>query len=559
MVGVTLSLYQEPGGPEFGQSDCSFRYNLELDYMSVTFCIAQGLQYLTLGTYSHALIRTISGQDHTLTPENWDAIIPLFVQKVSSAGRRMLHEATQPIQPMNPPFTTSAGEMEALTVQLLASFTNSPNWEDSISFKNEHHQTLAHLAVLFRYTTLLEKVAQWGINVDVQDVNGFTALHCAYLCGDLRAVQILQGYGADEDVQDSLGRRPSDMYFPRENIPRENGSPSSDRTADDWEKVSEVSSSFDECSPISARKDQQRDAGQSSTSSGIFPALVSMPSPTYGILSSPEELTNRFSEFGLSDSPTEMDQRSSQFPNVPVVQLCPSSSEALPPAQAHQCGHSYSSAPSPRPTPRLSVSEAQPPRGPEVKSSQEAIRSDNSPSTSPPPPTASVQMPMPRPFQHDTSGFQSPSLADLRTAHSSSSAASCHLSCTGTKPGLKSQPVTRPSSADPPKADPPKTAMFSPPSGPPPVTSGSGLTSVRHYVSSDLKLPPYDEGPKKFRDDIKLPFNELLDELEGSMGGPVKLSPGTEKQLYIPSEQKSKKNIDLHEGSRFCDLRPGDT
>ena len=126
---------------------------------------------------------------------------------------------------------------------------------------NEHHQTLAHLAVLFRYTTLLERVAQWGINVDVQDVNGFTALHCAYLCGDLGAVQILQGYGADEDVQDSLGRRPLDMYIPRENIPREKGSPSSDRTTDDGEKVSDVSSSFDECSPISARKDQQHDAG----------------------------------------------------------------------------------------------------------------------------------------------------------------------------------------------------------------------------------------------------------------------------------------------------------
>ena len=36
---------------------------------------------------------------------------------------------------------------------------------------NEHHQILAHLAVLSRYTTLLQKVAQWGIDVDVQAVN----------------------------------------------------------------------------------------------------------------------------------------------------------------------------------------------------------------------------------------------------------------------------------------------------------------------------------------------------------------------------------------------------
>ena len=36
----------------------------------------------------------------------------------------------------------------------------------------EHHQTLAHLVVLFRYTTLLDKVAQWGIDVDEQVING---------------------------------------------------------------------------------------------------------------------------------------------------------------------------------------------------------------------------------------------------------------------------------------------------------------------------------------------------------------------------------------------------
>src|SRR5258706_814802 len=50
-----------------------------------------------------------------------------------------------------------------------------------------------------------------------------------------------------------------------------------------------------------------------------------------------------------------------------------------------------------------------------------------SPSTPPPPLTASIQMPIPHPFQHDTPDFRSPSLLDLGTAHSSSSAASCHL------------------------------------------------------------------------------------------------------------------------------------
>jgi hypothetical protein len=48
----------------------------------------------------------------------------------------------------------------------------------------------------------------------VQDVDGFTALHCAYSYRDLDSVGILKRYGADEDIEDNLGRRPLDMYIP---------------------------------------------------------------------------------------------------------------------------------------------------------------------------------------------------------------------------------------------------------------------------------------------------------------------------------------------------------
>src|SRR5258706_5786560 len=88
-----------------------------------------------------------------------------------------------------------------------------------------------------------------------------------------------------------------------------------------------------------------------------------------------------------------------------------------------------------------------------------------SPSTTPPPLTASIQMPIPHLFQHGTPDFRSSSLLDLGTAHSSFSAASCHLinPRPGTKAGLKSQLVTRPPSADPPTTRPSTT--------PPPLTS----------------------------------------------------------------------------------------
>ena len=186
-----------------------------------------------------------------MTPETWDSMIPHFLQNVSPAGRELLYRAIQPAQPTSQFFSIDAGELEGWTLRFLASFADTPNWENTISLVNEHHQTLAHLAVLFRYTTLLKQVAQWGIDVDVQDVNGFTALHCAYLCGDLDSVGVLKGYGADEDIEDNLGRRPLDIYTPSTND-LSRGSPSSDRTSsssqrttsgeEDWENVSIASS-----------------------------------------------------------------------------------------------------------------------------------------------------------------------------------------------------------------------------------------------------------------------------------------------------------------------------
>ena len=193
----------------------------------------------------------MAGQGHHLTPEAWDCMIPQVLQNVSEAGRKTLHDATRPNQPTNQFFSLGVDEMESWTLQFLSSLANSPGWEDTVSLVNEHHQTLAHLAVIFRYTALLKKVAQWGINLDVQDVNGFTALHYAYLCGDLDSVRVLKGYGADEDIQDTLGRRPLDMYIQSTNDPGET-SPSSACTSSsaqvpsareaEWEMISMASS-----------------------------------------------------------------------------------------------------------------------------------------------------------------------------------------------------------------------------------------------------------------------------------------------------------------------------
>ena len=139
----------------------------------------------------------------------------------------------------------SANESENFAFRFLSSLIGSPSWLRTISFVNDRNQTLAHLAILFRYTALLEKLVEWGVNPDVQDLNGFTALHCAYLCKDWESVRLLRCAGADENLEDNLGRLPVDIYSPCTSDIRA-GTPSNDGTSspahipseeEDWENI----------------------------------------------------------------------------------------------------------------------------------------------------------------------------------------------------------------------------------------------------------------------------------------------------------------------------------
>ena len=248
---------------------------------------------------------------------------------MSPAGREYLHRATQPAHLISPFFSIDAGELEGWIIRFLASLADKPSWENTVSLVNEHNQTLAHLAVLFQYTALLKKVAQWGIDVDVQDVNGFTAIHCAYLCGDLDSVGILKGYGADEDIQDNLGRRPLDMYTLSTSDPGR-CSPSSDRTSssaqrpaageEDCETASSPPSSFSSHEArmdLPARRHQPLRMRESTTNSSVIPALVSMPSLAGGGVTDDEKrirLNLSYSSVSMSHTPS-----SSRVPNVPVA------------------------------------------------------------------------------------------------------------------------------------------------------------------------------------------------------------------------------------------------
>jgi len=106
---------------------------------------------------------------------------------------------------------TRHDEIETAIIQALAPLQNTLDFGELISKTNDYKQTLAHFAVIFGYTNLLERLVGWNIDLTIADLNGFTVLHCAYKRGDRVCVDLLLEKGASETVLDALGRAPSHL------------------------------------------------------------------------------------------------------------------------------------------------------------------------------------------------------------------------------------------------------------------------------------------------------------------------------------------------------------
>ena len=100
-------------------------------------------------------------------------------------------------------------EIEDAIIQALAPLQDNRDLEELISKTNDYNQTLAHLAVLSGYLNLLKLLVGWNIDLSIADVDGLTALHCAYKKGDGACVELLLEKGVSETVLDALGLAPS--------------------------------------------------------------------------------------------------------------------------------------------------------------------------------------------------------------------------------------------------------------------------------------------------------------------------------------------------------------
>ena len=70
---------------------------------------------------------------------------------------------------------------------------------------------MVHISVVFGFLRLLQHLVVWGIDLQVPDDMGLTALHYAYFFQQEECLVLLLRSGANRFVLDHLGRTPSDL------------------------------------------------------------------------------------------------------------------------------------------------------------------------------------------------------------------------------------------------------------------------------------------------------------------------------------------------------------
>ena len=100
---------------------------------------------------------------------------------------------------------------ESAFLDILSALKPLPDFPQLLATVNEQGQTLLHLAVHLRYRELVQKLIHWGIDPNIRDVTGSTALHAAYLCDDPLVIGVLKTGGATPFILDELGRSPTEF------------------------------------------------------------------------------------------------------------------------------------------------------------------------------------------------------------------------------------------------------------------------------------------------------------------------------------------------------------
>jgi len=157
---------------------------------------------LTMASSASLLIKILSGR---LLTESMPLIQELLQRDTGSPG-----PGVQP-GPVDSNMSFPSSLPESAFLDILSALKPLPDFPQLLAIANEHGQTLLHLAVDLRYRELVQRLIHWGVDPNVRDVNGFTALHTAYLCDDPLVIGVLKAGGATPFILDELGRSPTGL------------------------------------------------------------------------------------------------------------------------------------------------------------------------------------------------------------------------------------------------------------------------------------------------------------------------------------------------------------
>ena len=134
----------------------------------------------------------------------------LLIESMPLIQRLLQRDTKSGVQP-GPDAPLPSSLPESVFLDILSALEPRLDFPQLLATVNEHGQTLLHLAVHLRYRKLGQKLIYWGIDPNVRDVNGSTALHVAYLCDDPSMISVLKTGGAAPFVLDELGRPPTGL------------------------------------------------------------------------------------------------------------------------------------------------------------------------------------------------------------------------------------------------------------------------------------------------------------------------------------------------------------
>jgi len=140
--------------------------------------------------------------------ENLVALAQQYLQRVTSTpfSQGINTQAAEAAKDYNN--VLKEEELEEISIHFLSDYCRTEGWRKTISSCNKHGQTLAHISVMLGYLHLLRHLVAWGIDLNLTDLQGSTALHYAFLCRKTECATLLILSGADELTLDELGRSP---------------------------------------------------------------------------------------------------------------------------------------------------------------------------------------------------------------------------------------------------------------------------------------------------------------------------------------------------------------